>query len=175
MTTLINKNETLNKIADVLIQAKNDRATIINEVIAVVIEESKNFKDGFATKKLAQKWIIENMLDGAKANEVNNYTKRALYVAKALLVDGYKIKKEWLSIAQAEKAVRCDKGAVNSFMTFDNEEDYVDNIKGEIDAREYTMAVKTLNKHDAMELFNDIKKVHGEDTRKILNAMLKAL
>lgn len=175
MTNLLNQNETLNKIANVLTKAKDDRATIINDVISLVIAEAKDHKELFATKKLAQKWIVENMLNDAKANEVNAYIKRALYVAKAILIDGYKIKKEWLSIAQAEKAVRCDKGAINSFMVHTTEESYIESVKGEIKDRETQKALEYLSDTNAMSLFEDIKAKGGDDARKLLNNMLKAL
>lgn len=175
MTTLTTQNETLNKIANVLAKAKDDRASIINDVIAIVIAESKDFKSQFKTKRLAQKWIVENMLENAKSNEVNNYIKRALYVAKAVLVEGYIIRKEWLTIAQAEKLVRCDKNAVNKAMSYDDEEVYTDETKDIIKNREIDMAIATLKKADAIPVFNALKTQFGDDTRKVLNAMLKAL
>ena len=175
MTTITTQNERLNKIANVLNKAKSDRADIINDVITVVINEAKDYKEMFSTKRLAQKWIVENMLEDAKANDVNNYIKRALYVAKAILVDGYIIKKEWLTIAQAEKLVRCDKAQVKKAMKYNDEETYCEECKSIIKTREIEKAFETLSDMNALSLFEDIKAKGGDDTRKLLNAMLKAL
>lgn len=175
MTTLINKNETLNKITAVLTKAKDDRASIVNEVIALIIEEGKNHVEYFETKRKAQKYVIEYMLEGMNNDEVNGYTKRALYVAKAVLIDGMTIKKEFLSLAQAEKLVRCEKALVNKLMKIETEEEYIEEAKIIIKAREELRALDVLADNGAMNMFSDLKMSFGDDTRKILNAMLKAL
>lgn len=175
MTNLINKNETLNKITNVLAKAKDDRASIVNEVITLIIEEGKNQAEYFTTKKQAQKYIIEYMLEDINKDEVNGYTKRALYVAKAILIDGVKIKKEFLSLAQAEKLVRCDKALVNRAMSIESEEDYIYEAKTIIKAREEFRARDFLSEQNAMEIFDTLKTTFGDDTKKVLNAMIKTL
>jgi len=175
MTQLINKNETLNKIGAVLVKAKDDRATIINEVIDVIIAEAKNHTEHFTTKRKAQKFVIEYMLEGMNRDDVNTYTKRALYVAKAILVDGYTIKKESLTLAQAENAVKCEKSRVNKAMKTTDEDDYIATIKALIKLREIDSAMKTIATLGGTDMLDAIKSTFGDDAKKLVNAMQKVL
>ena len=179
MKTLTELNVTLNKMSTNKRLVDTTRATIVNEIIALIIEEAKGHE--FTNKRVAQKWIIEELLSDDNKN-LDNYTKRALKVSKAILVDGYKIKKEALTIAQAENLIKSDKVEVNALMKYDSE--IVDD-KGEteysavckmlINNRITNQAIAGLEEADATEAFKALENEFGANTRKILNLMIKAL
>ena len=179
MKTLHELNITLNKMTTNKSLVDTTRATIVNEIIALIINEAKGHS--FTNKRVAQKWIIEELLSDDNKN-LDNYTKRALKVSKAILVDGYKIKKEALTIAQAENLVKCDKTMVNKLMKLDSENvdengetEYSLACKKEI--KNYTLvnARQALADLKASEQLKALKQTFGEDTRKVLNLMIKAL
>ena len=96
-------------------------------------------------------------------------------MAKAILVDGYIIKKESLTLAQAENAVKCNKAQVNKAMKTENEDDYIATIKALIKMREIENAMKTITTLGGEDLRETIIKTFGEDAKKLLNAMIKTL
>ena len=148
------------------------RATIVNEIITLIIEESKGHE--FTNKRVAQKWIIEELLSDDNKN-LDTYTKRAIKLAKAILVEGYKVKKELLTLAQAENVCKEEKATVNGLMNYD-EEEYVEEVKEVIANYVKTQAIAKLAlEGDALEELKNLIQAHGEDTRKVLNNMLKAL
>ena len=157
LTNLTNLNITLNKMSANKRLVDTTRATVVNEIIALIISEAK--EHSFKNKRVAQKWIIVELLSDDNKN-LDNYTKRALKVAKALLVDGYKIKKEALTTAQAENLIKSSKAIVNNLMKLDSE---IIDDKGET---EYSLAVnselkvqvKTSEEHKARHLIEYINK-----------------
>ena len=119
-TKLVAMTANANKIKDV-------RSTLVNDIIALVINEAKNEHVNFANKRLAQKWIIIQLLNDEKL-EQDTFTKRALALAKKVLVDGYVIKKELLALSVAESLCNASKGNVNALLELDDD-DYCESVK----------------------------------------------
>lgn len=171
MKTLAELNITLNKMTSNKALIDTTRANIVNDIIVLVIDEAKGHS--FTNKRVAQKWIIEELLSDDNKN-LDNYAKRALKIARAILVDGYKIKKEALTIAQAEALIKCDKAVVNSLMVKEDEE-YTEEAKIVIAESEEVKALKALKELKAVATMEQLLKTFGTDTKKVLNLMIRAI
>ena len=171
MKSLKELNINLNKMSTNKQLVDSTRATIVNEIITLIIEESKGHE--FANKRVAQKWIIEELLSDDNKN-LDTYTKRAIKLAKAILVEGYKVKKELLTLAQAENVCKEEKATVNGLMELDGDE-YIEDVKECISLYTRNKAVNELHNLDALVNLEELKQKFGDDTRKVLNNMLKAL
>lgn len=181
MQNLTELNIKLNKMTANKKLVDSTRATIVNDIIALIIEEAKEGHYTFTNKRMAQKWIIVQLLDDENKN-LDAYTKRAIGVAKKLLVDGYQIKKEALTLAQAENLLKADKKHVNGLMKHDAEDadedgetEYSREAKALIKATQTTEALKAIEKAGLSDALKALKKAHGTDTKKVLNMMIKAL
>lgn len=179
MKTLAELNIVLNKMTANKALVDSTRSNIVNDIIKLIINEAKGHT--FTNKRVAQKWIIEELLSDDNKN-LDNYSKRALKVSKAILVDGYKIKKEALTIAQAEQLIKCPKAVVNKLMALNHEEvdengesEYTINCKEVIKEDNQSKAIEALNQMDKLHILRNLKEDLGEDVRKVLNLMLKAL
>ena len=125
MNSINTNNETLNNMTENIKKAQDIRTNTVQSIIRDTLDYATTHKDVFSTKKNAiAVYIKQNLASG----EVDNYTKRALKVAKLVLVDGYKIKRELLTIAQMEQLLSFNKNIVNSMMTI-NDDEYVDAVK----------------------------------------------
>ena len=111
-------NETLANMSDNINKAKVIRANTVQSIIRDTLDYANDHKEVFSTKKNAISTFIKNNLQGG---EVDNYTKRALKVAKFILVDGFKIKRELLTIAQMEQLLTFNKNTVNQLMSLEDE------------------------------------------------------
>ena len=129
-TLLINANQTLVNMTENIAKAKAIRVTSVNDVIKATIEFSRENSEVFSSKKNAISVFLKTVY-GDK--NVDTYTKRATKVAKAILVDGYKLRKEFLTLAQMEHLCSFTKATVNG-------------IFEEFDDEEYVLAGKRLNK-----------------------------
>ena len=110
-------NETLSNMSDNIKKAQTIRANTVQSIIRDTLDYASDHKDIFSTKKNAISTFIKQYIN----SDVDNYTKRALKIAKFILVDGYKIKKELLSLAQMEQLLTFNKNTVNKLMTLDDE------------------------------------------------------
>ena len=125
MNSINTNNETLNNMTENIKKAQDIRTNTVQSIIRDTLDYATTHKDVFSTKKNAiAVYIKQNLASG----EVDNYTKRALKVAKLVLVDGYKIKRELLTIAQMEQLLSFNRNIVNSMMTI-NDDEYVDAVK----------------------------------------------
>jgi len=104
-------------MSDNIKKAKTIRANTVQSIIRDTLDYASDHKDIFSTKKNAISTFIKQYIN----SDVDNYTKRALKIAKFILVDGYKIKKELLSLAQMEQLLTFNKNTVNKLMTLDDE------------------------------------------------------
>lgn len=119
-TLLINGNQSLVNMTENIAKAKAIRATSVNDVIKATIEFSKENNEIFSSKKNAISVFLKSVY-GDK--QVDMYTKRAVKIAKAILVDGYKLRREFLTLAQMEHLTAFTKATVNGiFEEFDDEE-----------------------------------------------------
>lgn len=119
-TLLLNSNQTLVNMTENIAKAKTIRVTSVNEVINATIEFSRENSEVFSSKKNAISVFLKSVY-GDKVVDV--YTKRAVKVAKAILVDGYKLRREFLTLAQMEHLCAFTKATVNGiFEEFDDEE-----------------------------------------------------
>lgn len=119
-TLLLNSNQTLVNMSENIAKAKAIRVTSVNEVIKATIEFSRENSEIFSSKKNAISVFLKSVY-GDKAVDV--YTKRAVKIAKAILIDGYKLRREFLTLAQMEHLIAFTKATVNGiFEEFDDEE-----------------------------------------------------
>jgi len=118
---------------------------VISECIAFGKENSTVFTDG---KKGAVTAFINNTL---KDKAVDGYTKRAIKVAKFIVVDGYKIKKELLSLAQIEQLICFNKAQVNGLMKFEGDE-YITEAKELINTAKIEKTTKIFSSKKAKSL-----------------------
>ena len=112
-------NTTLTNCTENQIKVNTLRATTVQAVIDSTLEFSKDNKDTFANKKQAMKYYVSVV-----GEDVDAYTKRALRVANAILIDGYKFKRELITLNQIEKLMSFDKSIVNGLMSYEGE-DYI--------------------------------------------------
>ena len=127
-TLLLNSNQTLVNMSENIAKAKAIRVTSVNEVIKATIEFSRENSEVFSSKKNAISVFLKSVY-GDK--NVDTYTKRAVKVAKAILMDGYKLRREFLILSQMEHLCAFTKATVNG-------------IFEEFDDEEYILAVKNL-------------------------------
>jgi hypothetical protein len=139
---------------------KDVRATVINEIIALIISEAKASHISFANKRLAQKWVLTKLLADEKINS-DPFTKRAVTLAKKLLVDGYVIRKELLTLSQAENLCSVQKSTVNSLMDIDVKEDegeeYLSEVKEVITNYKHDRANKLILERGLKTKFDTLK------------------
>lgn len=119
-TLLINANQSLVNMTENISKAKAIRVASVNEVIKATIEFSRENSEVFSSKKNAISVFLKTVY-GDK--NVDTYTKRAVKVAKAILMDGYKLRREFLTLSQMEHLCAFTKATVNGiFEEFDDEE-----------------------------------------------------
>jgi len=111
------QNETLDNMTTNINKAQIIRKDTVQNIIRDVLDYATTHKDVFSTKKNAIATFIKQNLN----SDVDNYTKRALKVSKFLLVDGYKVKRELLSLAQIEQLLTFNKNTVNKLMSLEDE------------------------------------------------------
>lgn len=158
-TELKTLNEKLLVVTSNAQKVKIVRATIVNDIITLVINEAKNEHLTFSNKRLAQKWIILQLLNDEKI-EADTFTKRALTLSKKILVDGYTIKKELLPLAMAEALCNATKPNVNALMSLEDNDDYLNACKNLItitkkqSAYKKVVELKLLSKMEALQALN---------------------
>jgi hypothetical protein len=179
MKTLLELNATLLNMTANNKLIKSNRATAVNDIIKLVINETK--EHSFKSKKIAQKYVLSELLSDENI-ALDNYTKRAIKVSYAILIDGYKIKKESLTLSQAENLVKCNKDEVNNLMELSSEvdgetgeSDYSIGAKALIKEFSKAKAIKELETLKALEMLETLKTLFGMDTKKVLNKMVETL
>jgi len=141
MKNIQETNGTLVKMSANIKLAKEVRNASVKSAIDLTIEFSQENKEVFSTKKNAISTFIKSMLGDAT---VDAYTKRAVKVAKTILVDGYKMKKELLTISQMEQLAKFKKETVNELMDLE-EEFYIDAVKELINSAKVIKNTKVFN------------------------------
>lgn len=141
VTTLQTLNGDIAKAKEVKKLATLAIGNVMNDVISFLIEEGKNDASlTMLSSKQRNKAICKAYL--ASDSVMTNEVKRAIKVAYAIF-DGYKMKKELLSIATMEKLISLDKLEVNSLM---NEEDYIGAVKNLINENKTIKEIKVFVK-----------------------------
>ena len=125
-TLLLNSNQTLANMTENIAKAKAIRITSVNDVIKATIEFSRENSEVFSSKKNAISVFLKSVY-GDKT--VNIYTKRAVKVAKAILMDGYKLRREFLTLAQMEHLTAFTKETVNGIFEEFDDEGYIIAVK----------------------------------------------
>lgn len=125
-TLLLNSNQTLVNMTENIAKAKAIRITSVNDVIKATIEFSRENSEVFSSKKNAISVFLKSVY-GDK--QVDTYTKRAVKVAKAILMDGYKLRREFLTLAQMEHLTAFTKETVNGIFEEFDDEGYIIAVK----------------------------------------------
>jgi len=149
MTTLtINtNNETLANMTDNITKAQTIRANTVQSIIRDTLDYANDHKEVFSTKKNAISVFIKQHLN----SNVDTYTKRALKVAKLILIDGYKVKRELLTLAQIENLLTFNKNTVNKLMQFDGDM-YIDEVKELIKSAKIEKTTKVFSAKKAKDI-----------------------
>ena len=120
----------------------------VNEAINFIMDNYKS--SDFTNKKNFVSYFINNTLNiDSKETQIDAYTKRVIKVAKALICDGYKIKKELLTIAQMENLIAFNSQKVNNLMKAD---DYLMAVKELKETAKVEKKVKIFSKAKAKSL-----------------------
>ncbi len=143
MNTFTTNHETFTKATTTLTKINVARLDTVRDTINLCINESKAHQNEFTSKKNAIAAYINNTL--GKDIKVDNYFKRSLKIAKLILVDGYKIKLELLTLAQMEHLTSFNKNTVNALMTFDDDL-YNDKVKSLIKTAKVVKSTKVFSK-----------------------------
>lgn len=146
MKTLIETNETLSKMTANIKLAKGLRAEAVKVAINSTLEFCKENRTVFSNKKNAINVFIKTVLTD---KNVDTYTKRAIKVAKCILSDGYKMRKELLTLVQMEQLCSFKVNIINELMQED-EADYIDAVKELINSAK--KETKTFSKTKARSL-----------------------
>ena len=149
MSNLIKSNSTLINATETITLINTARIGNVRDIVNGAINEGKEGRNEFTSKKNAIAKYIENEL--GKSAKVDNFTKRALKIAKLILVDGYKIKLELLTLAQMEQLTAFSKNNVKALMTLDDEI-YVDAVKELIKTAKIAKNTNIFSKALAKEL-----------------------
>lgn len=145
----LNKLDTeLNKMALAAEKIRKDKSNNIQLIISEVLSDSKEYKEIFTSSKKGVAHAISLKLQDKK---LDSYTKRALKVASKILVDGYKMKKELLSLAQMEQLICFDISLVNALMSV-ADEFYLDEAKDLINKGKITKNTKVFSKEKAKKV-----------------------
>ena len=118
----LNINTLNSKLVDMtsnINKAKEIRVSTVRTVVSDIISYATEHKDLFVNKKTAIALFIKQNIE---SGEVDNYTKRALKVAKLHLVDNYKVKFDLLTLAQTEKVMTFNKNTINALMKLEDDE-----------------------------------------------------
>lgn len=134
-------NETLTNMTENISKANVIRKNTVQSIIRDTLDYASDHKDVFSTKKNAIATFIKTNLNG----EVDNYTKRALKVAKLILVDGYKVKRELLSLAQIEQLLTFNKNTVSAMMKIEDDDMYIENVKALIKSAKIEKTTKVFS------------------------------
>jgi len=126
MENFIKANEGLIKASINASLVKRVRASNVNEAINAVIDYYKQDGTIFSSKKNCISVFIKSVLND---KAVDKYTKRAVTVAKTILVDGYKFRREFLTLSQMEQLSKFDSKRVNELMSEEDEEEYILSVK----------------------------------------------
>jgi len=138
--TINTNNETLANMSSNITKAQDIRKNTVQSIIRDTIEYANDHKDLFSSKKNAIAVFIKTHLNA----DVDAYTKRALKVSKLILVDGYKVKRELLSLAQMEQLLTFNKNSVNQLMAHDGEL-YTDEVKALIKTAKIEKSTKVFS------------------------------
>lgn len=143
-------NETITKANEDLTKARANAKLVISKrnnavqtIITQIIEDSKAYKDTLSGKN-----AVAQTIKDLELVDVDAHTKRALNVAKAILVDGKKIKKELLTLSQMEQLLCFNQAQINALMNIDDAE-YLDAVKDLINTAKVEKTVKVFSKTKA--------------------------
>ena len=111
-------NDTLAKQTRGITSIKTVRNNTVKTIIKEILAYAKDNKDVFAkqSKKSIMTTFINNQ--GFKtAKELDAYTLRGLKIAKLILVDGYSVNYEILTLSELEKLCKFSKSKVKAYFT----------------------------------------------------------
>lgn len=127
----MNATETLNTLQAELINLRNDKKVATNNHTNKLLEGINILKDLFNSvseiKQTSEKSLIKTVQKKTEL-QLNNDTKRVLKISHKL-INGYKVKKELLTLAQIEQLITFNKSIVNQYMSIKEDEEYIDSIK----------------------------------------------
>ena len=174
MNTLNTLNNALIALTAQANTIKDGRITLVDDIIKLIITESKAIKSDFENRKMAQKWIMFTLLEDDNT-KLDTYAKRTIKLTYKLLIDGYVINKEFLTLARAEKLCKCSKNEVNKLKSIDDTEEYNELVIQLISDYEIEKAKKAISAmgEDYIELAKLIRA--KKDTQKFLNLLQKAI
>ncbi len=124
------QNETLAKQTRGVASIAKTRNETVKTMITEVLDYAKTNKEVFTkqTKKSIMTTFINNQ--GFKTSkELDNYTLRALRIAKVILVDGYSVKYEVLTLSEVEKLTKFSKSSVKKLFAISDDTEYVLKVK----------------------------------------------
>jgi len=142
-------NNTLNKASDTITKINVARLEGVRDIINGAIDYSKQHADSFTSKKGAKAHFLNTVL-GDDASKADKYFKRAVGIAYAIEVDGYKLKIELLSVAQMEQVTAFNKNIVNALMALEGDE-YIDAVKALINTAKVVKGAKVFNRTKAKQ------------------------
>ena len=145
MNTFNTTNDTLKSASQTITKINIARITNVRDTIALCIQDANENKHNFTSKKNAIAAYIKSIeLD----NNADNYFKRAVKIAKTILVDGYKFKIELLTVAQMEQLSAFNKNIVNALMDFEDDL-YTDAVKSLIKSAKIEKGTKVFSRAKA--------------------------
>ena len=147
--TLTKANSDLVKATELVKTINVKRTKAVNDIITATIEYASTHKDVFSTKKTAVKIFLSDMLEDKAAD---NMTKRAVRIAKTILVDGYSIKYNLLSLAQMEQLTKFSKSSVKKLFVIKEDDEYIDAVKELIKSAKVEKTTKVFSARKAKEL-----------------------
>lgn len=126
----MNATQTLTSLQAELTTTRDEKVTSTNNHNLALRKGIDTLKDLFGSvseiKQLSEKVLIRTIQKRTNLKLKDN-TKRVLKISHKL-INGYKIKKELLTIAQIEQVLTFPKSIVNDYISFEDE-DYLDEIK----------------------------------------------
>ena len=148
MTNLIESNRKLTNMSKNIKTAQEKRVVAVQDAINAVLDYTKNNKEIFVNKKTCIAIFCKEYLAD---KSIDIYTKRAIKVARMVLVDGYKMRKELLTLAQMEQLLTFTKKSVNDLMDTE-EEFYLEKVKELIKSAKVKKSTKVFSSAKAKKL-----------------------
>lgn len=148
-SAFVTLNSNLSTATSNIIKANIARQSNVKDILGLCQNLAKDNKSSFGSNKLAKSHYINSLLNISKENKVNvdKYTRRAITIAYKIIVEGYKVKKEFLTLSQMEQITSFSVNTCNSHMTFDAT--YLDEVKATIKTAQVTITSKKFHKATA--------------------------
>ena len=123
-------NGKLAKITESIKRAQGMRKDNIIALINAIKELGADVKSEYG---LSQRRSRVKAVELFGESDLDSHSRRALKIAKSLIVDGYKIRFDDISIAQSEKLIRLNKAEVNALYEKYEGLEYSEEVKSLID------------------------------------------